>query len=100
MWTPANFIIEGRIWPYGRRLSTVDLHISVVVGGSLKADYLQIAVAVGGLFESIALIYYLLSSTLYEWIICFSPKFRKIYARNTSRGTPKGGDASASLASP
>jgi len=25
MWTAANFIIEGRIWPYGRSLYTVVL---------------------------------------------------------------------------
>jgi len=25
MWTAANFIIEGRTQPYGRRLCTVDL---------------------------------------------------------------------------
>jgi len=56
---------------------------------SLKAEYLQISVAVGGSFESKVLTYDLLCSTLYEWIMRFSPKIRKIYARNTSRGVPQ-----------
>jgi len=25
MWTAANFIIDGRMWPYARRLCTVAL---------------------------------------------------------------------------
>jgi len=27
MWTAANFIIESRMWPYGRRLCTVALYV-------------------------------------------------------------------------
>jgi len=79
------------------------LLITVAVGGPLKIDYLQIAVAVGvtlkakylhntvsagGTFESRVLTYDLLCSTLYEWIIGFSPKKKKIYTRNTRKGPP------------
>jgi len=68
----------------------------------LEAKHLNITVSVGGAFERRILTYDLLCSILYEWIISFSLKIRKIYARNTSRGAPKKGgpEASASFASP
>ena len=65
----------------------------------MKAKYLNITVSVWGALESRVLTYDLVWD---EWIISFSPKLRKIYARNTTRGgSKKGGpEASASLASP
>ena len=46
-----------------------------------------------GPFESKILAYALLCSALHEWIIRLSPKIRKIYTRNTSRGGPQKGGA-------
>jgi len=78
----------------------------------LKTDYFQIAVAVWGPFESKVPAYNnfcwgafecriiafdLLCRTLYEWMIRFSSKTRKIYARNTSWGPKRGAETSASL---
>ena len=67
------------------------LHIAVAVGAPLKAKYLHSTVSVWGSFEIKLLTYDLLCSTLYEWVISFSPQIRKIYMRNTSRGAPKRG---------
>jgi len=57
----------------------------------LKAKYLHITISVGGPFDSKILAYDLLCSTLCELIIRLSPKIRKIYAHNTSRGAPERG---------
>ena len=72
------------------------------MGAFLKADYLQIAVAVGGHFESRVLTFDLLCSTLYEWIRSFIfTKNRGKFTRVTQEGgAERGVGASASLASP
>jgi len=56
------------------------LQIADAVGGPLKAKYLNITVSVVGGFESRVLTYHLPWD---EWIISFSPKIRKIHARST-----------------
>ena len=83
----------GPLW----KQSTFKLQL--LLGAPFKAKYLHSAVSVGVPFESRVLTYDLLCSTLYVWIISFSSKLRKIYARNTSRGDPqKGGARGKSLA--
>jgi len=56
--------------------------------GPLKAEYLHLAVAVWGHFESRLLTYDLLRSILYEWISC-SPTMTKIYVQNITRRAPE-----------
>ena len=63
--------------------------LQLLLGAPLKARYSHISVAFGGPFESRVLAYDLPWGTLYEWIISFSSKIRKIYARSTWRGAPK-----------
>jgi len=55
----------------------------------LKAEHLHITFAVGGPFEAIVLNYDLVQKILYERITSFSPKMRKLYGRNTSKGGPE-----------
>jgi len=52
---------------------------------------MNIIIAVGGFFESMILTYDLLWSRIYEWIIVFSFKLKKLYKRNTLRRAPKKG---------
>ena len=75
----------GPLW----KQSTFKLQL--LLWAPFKAKYLHSTVSAGGPFESRVLTYDLLCSTLYVWIISFSSKLRKIYARNTSRGAPKRG---------
>jgi len=69
------------------------LHITVAVGAPAKVEYLRITLAVEGIFENRVLTYDLvrIRSIMYEWIISFTPKMRKIFARRTSRGPKVGG---------
>jgi len=80
----------------------ITFKLQLLLGAPLKGKYLHISVSLGGPFESRVLTYDLLCSTLYELIIGFSRKIKKIYACNTSRKGPQkeGPEASASLASP
>ena len=104
-----NSFFQG---PLQRSFKAEYLHNSVVLGGPFESrlpsncsccwgplwkQSTYRLVSVGGVFESRVFTYDLLCSTLYEWIIGFSPNIRKIYTRNTSKGGP---EASASLASP
>jgi len=74
----------------GASLKARNLHITVAIGGNFeKAEYLHITVVIGSPFESRVLTYDQLRS-IFEWVIRFSPKLRKRYARNTSRGATKG----------
>jgi len=93
--------------PLQRSFKAEYLHNSVVLGGPFekrlpsncsccwrplwKQSICTLISVGGGAFESRVLGYDLLCSTLYEWILGFSPKIRKIYTRNTSRGAPKEG---------
>ena len=65
----------------------------LLLGAPFKAKYLHSTVSVGGPFESRALTYDLLCSTLYVWIISFSSKLRKMYTHNTSWAGPQKGGA-------
>ena len=91
----------------GRSESKVQyLHIKVAAGGPFEIKVLTHHSCYWGPFASRILTHYgfcreplwkqstsydLLCSTSYEWIINFSSKIRKIYARNTSKGASKKG---------
>ena len=77
-------------WLLGPLWKQSTFKLQLLLGAPFKAKNLHSTVSVGGRFEGRVLTYDLLCSTLYVWIISFSSKLRKIYARNTSRG-PKGG---------
>jgi len=64
----------------------ITFKLQLLLEAPLKAKYLHITVSVGKGIEGRVLTYDLLCSTLYEWIIVFSPKRRKIYAHHVSRG--------------
>ena len=71
---------------WGPLWKQISFKLQLLLGPPLKAKYLHIIISVEGPFESKVHAYDLLCNTLYKWIIRFSPKIRKIYARNTSRG--------------
>ena len=84
-------MLLGPVWKQG----TYTLQLLLVA--PMQAEYLHITAAVGGPFESRVLTYDLLQSIVYEWLLSFSPKMRKIYARSTSSGgLERGDEASAS----
>jgi len=70
-------------------LKQITFELQLLLGYPLKANYLHITISVGGRFESRVLAYDLLCSTVYDWIMSFSPNIRKIHARNTSRRGPQ-----------
>jgi len=76
------------------------LHIAKAVEAPLKVECLHLTVAAGAPSEGGLLNYDLLRKILYERIIVFSLKMRKIYARNTSRarGGPNTGERDKCLA--
>jgi len=67
------------------------IHISVAVGAPLKAKYLYITISIRGPLKAKYLLMVCFCSKLSERIIHLSPKIRKMYARNTSRRSPKRG---------
>jgi len=82
-------------------LEQITFKLQLLLGAPLKAKYLHSTVSVEAPFESRALAYDLLCSTLCEWIIRLSPKIRKIHVRNTSRGPPtRGGPRQAPRSPP
>ena len=76
---------------WGPLWKQITFKLQLLLGAPLKVKHLHITVSVGGAFESRVLTYDLLCITIYEWIISFSSKIRKTYARNTSRGLSKRG---------
>jgi len=76
---------------WGPLWKQITFKLQLLLRAPLKAKYLHITVSVVGPFETKIPTCDLLCSTLYKWIISFSPKVRKIYARKTSRGGPKHG---------
>ena len=85
-------------------LEAEHLHITIshmLLGTLLKAKYIHIIKAIGRPLKWEYLLMIFFWKILHEWIMSFSPKVRKIFALNISRGGPKrgGGEASASLPS-
>ena len=65
--------------------------LQLLLWAPLEASKVPALFSVGGPFESGVLTCDMFCSTLYEWIISFSPKISKIYARKTYRGGQKKG---------
>ena len=107
LWKQSTYTLQLRWWApsmkfkcrvlthfsscWGPLWKQVTFKLQLLLGTPLKVKYLHSTVSVRGPFESRVFSYDLLCSTLYEWIISFSSKIRKIYARNISRGAPKKG---------
>ena len=73
----------GPLWK--KRTYTLQL----LLGALSKAEYLHITMVVGSPFKSRVFSYDQLRNLLCEWIISFSVKLMKIYARKTWRGLLK-----------
>ena len=78
--------------------SRVLTHFSGVWGPLWKQNTYTLQLRKGGLFESRVFAYNLLCSTLYEWIMRFSPKIRKILRVTPEGGPPKRGARDKCLA--
>jgi len=80
----STYTFQWLLWALWKHIT---FKLQLLLGTPLKAKCLRITLSVGGgALKERVVTCDLLCSTLYEWMISFSPKITKIYAHNTSRG--------------
>ena len=79
------------VWEWRRY--TIQYNTMLLLLGPLWKQSTCMLQFLWGPFESRVLTHYLFCCTLYEWIISFSSKIWKLYARNTSGGWGQKGGA-------
>jgi len=88
LWKQCTYTLQLLL---GAPLKARNFTLQLLLWAPLEASKVPALFSVGGPFESGVLTCDMFCSTLYEWIISFSPKIRKIYARKTYRGGQKKG---------